>query len=178
MNKIVFKKKKKKKSICSYQLNIWYVFHWRTSILNWFLELGERLGACSILATGWPGIAVPPGLAHILTQFKIRLLSWDFTLYSISVVQIFLLYIFLQYCFVYHVYSSNVTCMNVLLNVFVYVYTYAWTWPCINFPRPNMLERHIRRAKPLLTHHDTIKLACGSAPYTLRNDAPKRCHSA
>ena len=39
-------------SICSYQLNIWYALHWRASILNWFLGRGERLGACSILATG------------------------------------------------------------------------------------------------------------------------------
>ena len=51
-------------SICSYQLNIWYVPHWGTSILNWFLVLGEMSGACSALATGWPGIAVPPGSAH------------------------------------------------------------------------------------------------------------------
>ena len=51
-------------SICSYQLNIWYVPHWGTTILNWFLELGEVSGACSAFATGWPGIAVPPGVAH------------------------------------------------------------------------------------------------------------------
>ena len=51
-------------SICSYQLNIWYVLHRRTTILNWFLELGEVSGACSAFATGWPGIAVPPGPAH------------------------------------------------------------------------------------------------------------------
>ena len=51
-------------SICSYQLNIWYVAHWATTILNWFLELGEVSGACSAFATGWPGIAVPPGPAH------------------------------------------------------------------------------------------------------------------
>ena len=51
-------------SICSYQLNIWYVPHWGTSILNWFLELGEDAGACSDFSTGWPGIAVPPGSAH------------------------------------------------------------------------------------------------------------------
>ena len=51
-------------SICSYQLNIWYVPHWGTTILNWFLELGEVSGACSAFATGWPGIAVPPGPAH------------------------------------------------------------------------------------------------------------------
>lgn len=51
-------------SICSYQLNIWYVPHWGTSILNWFLNTGEMSGACSALATGWPGIAVHPGSAH------------------------------------------------------------------------------------------------------------------
>ena len=51
-------------SICSYQLNIWYVAHWATTILNWFLELGEESGACSAFATGRPGIAVPPGPAH------------------------------------------------------------------------------------------------------------------
>ena len=51
-------------SICSYQLNIWYVPYMGTSILNWFLNLGEELGACSTFATGWPGIAVPPGTAH------------------------------------------------------------------------------------------------------------------
>ena len=38
--------------------------HWGTSILNWFLNTGEMSGACSALATGWPGIAVPPGSAH------------------------------------------------------------------------------------------------------------------
>lgn len=52
-------------SICSYQLNIWYVPHWGTSILNWFLDTDEMSGACSALVTGWPGIAVPPGSAHL-----------------------------------------------------------------------------------------------------------------
>jgi len=52
-------------SICSYQLNIWYVLHRRTRILNWFLENDGMLGACSTSVTGWPGIAVPPGPAHI-----------------------------------------------------------------------------------------------------------------
>ena len=51
-------------SICSYQLNIWYVPHRGTTILNWFLERGQDSGACSGLTTGWPGIAVPPGTAH------------------------------------------------------------------------------------------------------------------
>ena len=51
-------------SICSYQLNIWYVPHRGTSILNWFLALGGDTGACSGSSTGWPGIAVPPGSAH------------------------------------------------------------------------------------------------------------------
>ena len=53
-------------SICSYQLNIWYVPHWGTSILNWFLDTDEVSGACSAFVTGWPGIAVPPGSAHFL----------------------------------------------------------------------------------------------------------------
>ena len=51
-------------SICSYQLNIWYAPYMGASILNWFLNLGEVSGACSAFATGWPGIAVPPGSAH------------------------------------------------------------------------------------------------------------------
>ncbi len=51
-------------SICSYQLNIWYVLYMSTSILNWFLPLGEMPSACTALATGGPGIAVPPGSAH------------------------------------------------------------------------------------------------------------------
>lgn len=51
-------------SICSYQLNIWYDPHWGSTILNWFLNLGEDTGACSDFPTGWPGIAVPPGSAH------------------------------------------------------------------------------------------------------------------
>ena len=57
-------------SICSYQLNIWYVPHRGTSILNWFLDLGEDTGACSGFSTGWPGIAVPPGSAQ-----KIKIMS-------------------------------------------------------------------------------------------------------
>ena len=64
-------------SICSYQLNIWYVPHRGTSILNWFLELGEDAGACSDFPTGWPGIAVPPGSAHsprgVIFQSKVKL---------------------------------------------------------------------------------------------------------
>ena len=51
-------------SICSFQLNIWNATHRVACILNWFLNLGYGIGACSILATGWPGIAVPPGSAH------------------------------------------------------------------------------------------------------------------
>lgn len=60
-------------SICSYQLNIWYVPYVGTSILNWFLHLGEMLSACTTLATGWPGIAVPPGLAHSPFRERIKL---------------------------------------------------------------------------------------------------------
>jgi len=30
------------------------------------LELGEDAGACSDFSTGWPGIAVLPGSAHLL----------------------------------------------------------------------------------------------------------------
>jgi len=52
-------------SICFYQLNIWYVPHWGTSILNWFLDTDEMSGACSALVTSWPSIAVPPGSAHL-----------------------------------------------------------------------------------------------------------------
>ena len=57
-------------SICSYQLNIWYVAYMATSILNWFLKLGEVSGACSTFATGWPGIAVPPGTAQKIIDQK------------------------------------------------------------------------------------------------------------
>ena len=53
-------------SICSYQLNIWYVAYMVTSILNWFLDTGEMPRACSALATGRPGIAVLPGMAQSL----------------------------------------------------------------------------------------------------------------
>jgi len=59
-------------SICSYQLNIWYVLHWSTTILNWFLDLGDDIGACSDFSTGWPGIAVPPGSAHSPWGVKIQ----------------------------------------------------------------------------------------------------------
>ena len=52
-------------SICSYQLNIWYVPHRGTTILNWFLDMDRALGACSASVTGLPGIAVPPGSAHL-----------------------------------------------------------------------------------------------------------------
>jgi len=38
-------------SICSYQFHIWYVPYPRTSILNWFLDLGEDAGACSGIST-------------------------------------------------------------------------------------------------------------------------------
>ena len=51
-------------SICSFQLNIWNATHRVACILNWFLNLGHGIGACSVLATGWPGIALPPGSAH------------------------------------------------------------------------------------------------------------------
>ena len=51
-------------SICSYQLNIWYDPHVGSTILNWFLDHGEVLGACSTFAADRPGIAVPPGLVH------------------------------------------------------------------------------------------------------------------
>ena len=51
-------------SICSYQLNIWYGPHCGSRILNWFLNRGGALSACTASSTGRPGIAVPPGLAH------------------------------------------------------------------------------------------------------------------
>ena len=57
-------------SICSYQLNIWYVPHGGTTILNWFLNMDRVLGACSASVTGLPGIAVPPGLAHFYHKCK------------------------------------------------------------------------------------------------------------
>ena len=57
-------------SICSYQLNIWYVLHWGTTILNWFLELDIVLGACSAFVTSRPGIAVLPGVAHFINKPK------------------------------------------------------------------------------------------------------------
>ena len=59
-------------SICSYQLNIWYAPYPGASILNWFLNLGEVSGACSTFATGWPGIAVPPGSAHFPLGKKLK----------------------------------------------------------------------------------------------------------
>ena len=52
-------------SICSYQLNIWYGPHCGSRILNWFLNIGGALSACTASSTGRPGIAVPPGLAHL-----------------------------------------------------------------------------------------------------------------
>ena len=67
-------------SICSYQLNIWYVPHRGTTILNWFLELGEVSGACSAFATGWPGIAVPPGPAHSLRGLYTMKILQEFAL--------------------------------------------------------------------------------------------------
>ena len=51
-------------SICSYQLNIWYDPHAGSTILNWFLDHGEVLGACSTFAADRPGIALPPGSVH------------------------------------------------------------------------------------------------------------------
>ena len=59
-------------SICSYQLNIWYVVHWTTTILNWFLRLDDVNGIYSAFVTGWPGIAVPPGSAHSLSGEKLK----------------------------------------------------------------------------------------------------------
>lgn len=53
-------------SICSYQLNIWYDPHVGSTILIWFLDYGEVLGACSTFAADRPGIAVPPGSVHSL----------------------------------------------------------------------------------------------------------------
>ena len=52
-------------SICSFQLNIWNVVHRTTCILNWFLNSGHGIGACSVLATGWPGLALPPGFGPL-----------------------------------------------------------------------------------------------------------------
>ena len=62
-------------SICSYQLNIWYDPHVGSSILIWFLDHGEVLGACSTFATDRPGIVVPPGSVHkIIHQYTV--LPW------------------------------------------------------------------------------------------------------
>lgn len=66
-------------SICSYQLNIWYVQHCWTSILIWFLDIGGVPGVYSIPAAGWPGIAVPSGSAHP-KRFQIKLIRTDETL--------------------------------------------------------------------------------------------------
>ena len=55
-------------SICSYQLNIWYVDHWSTSILNLFLNGDGMSGACSGPVKSWPCIAVPQGSAHFPTD--------------------------------------------------------------------------------------------------------------
>ena len=74
-------------SICSYQLNIWYVLHRRTTILNWFLELGEVSGACSAFATGWPGIAVPPGPAHSPRGFINTVIFFSLSLFQQHVSQ-------------------------------------------------------------------------------------------
>ena len=49
-------------SICSYQLNLWYEDHVSSLRLDWFLEDGR---ACWIPSAGRPGIAVPPGSAHL-----------------------------------------------------------------------------------------------------------------
>ena len=72
-------------SICSFQLNIWNATHRVACILNWFLNLGHGIGACSVLSTGWPGIAVLPGSAHPqgLKYTKERTLfhSFSFTFY-------------------------------------------------------------------------------------------------
>lgn len=52
-------------SICFYQFNIWYVLYLRTqSILNRFLELRDRIGACPTHSTHRPSIAVPPGTVY------------------------------------------------------------------------------------------------------------------
>ena len=75
-------------SICSYQLNIWYVLHWRTSILNWFLDLGHVTGACSAIPAGWPGIAVPPGSAHHINPKTDLSSSLSFPSFSCMVVLI------------------------------------------------------------------------------------------
>ena len=57
-------------SICSFQCNIWNAAHWAASILNWFLNLGHGIGACLILATGWPGIALHPGFGPLPPRGK------------------------------------------------------------------------------------------------------------
>ena len=52
-------------SICSYQFNIWYVAHWVTHILIWFLALGQGSEVYFTLTTGCLGVALQPSAAHI-----------------------------------------------------------------------------------------------------------------
>ena len=51
-------------SICSYQFNIWYVAHWVTHILIWFLALGQGSEVYFTLTTGCLGVALQPSAAH------------------------------------------------------------------------------------------------------------------
>ena len=55
-------------SICSYQLNIWYDPHAGSTILNWFLDHGKVLGACSTFAADRPSIALPLGMVHEISN--------------------------------------------------------------------------------------------------------------
>ena len=69
-------------SICSYQLNIWYEPHVGSTILNWFLDHGEVLGACSTFAADRAGIAVPPGLVHFREIWPFFPSSFAFNFWS------------------------------------------------------------------------------------------------
>ena len=110
-------------SICSYQLNIWYVPHVGTSILNWFLQLGEMLGACTALATSWPGIAVPPGSAHSPFGEK-KSNKWKNT--PISVFSLFLFFISLKDYMIHNIFLLlfiRLYCIFICFLVYV-LYTF------------------------------------------------------
>lgn len=56
----------KKCSICSFQFSLWDDFHWKSSRLTQFLNLGSKFVACSTSPAGRPSIALHLGTAHIL----------------------------------------------------------------------------------------------------------------
>lgn len=50
-------------SLCSYEFNNWYAPYPGTIYMNWFLELGDGKGSCSVHCTNGPGTAVTQGAA-------------------------------------------------------------------------------------------------------------------